>query len=99
MERIELPRGVWLYDPKRPLGQKGGFGAEYAGTADGHGELAIKRLHLSAIDAAHREMRIANDLAGRALNHVINVLDAGEDADSGAYFVVMPRADMSLQQD
>jgi serine/threonine-protein kinase len=42
-------------------------------------------------------MRIATDLAGRNLTHVIPVLDAGEDANSGAYFVVMPKAEKSLQ--
>lgn len=97
MQNIKLPRGVWLYDPGHLLGRKGGFGAVYAGSADGHGELAIKRLHLQAAGAAHREMRIANELVGRQLNHVVNVLDAGE--DSGSYFVVMPRAVKSLQQD
>ncbi len=99
MEKIALPRGVWLYNPAMPLGEKGGFGAVYAGIAEGYGELAIKRLHLNANDAAHREMRIANDLAGRPLNHVMSVFDAGEDADSASYFVVMPRAEGSLQRE
>src|SRR6185437_8270729 len=99
MEQIALPRGVWFYDPTSPLGDEGGFGTVYAGKANGYGDLAIKRLLLSASGVAHREMQIANDLAGRPLNHVINVFDAGEDADSAVYFVVMPRADKSLQQD
>jgi serine/threonine-protein kinase len=97
MQKIELPRGVWVYDPAKPLGPPGGFGAVYEGFSNEHGELAVKRLHVSANDAAHREMRIATDLAGRNLTNVIPVLDAGEDADSGAYFVVMPKAEKSLQ--
>ena len=97
MQNIELPRGVWAYDPAMPLGAPGGFGAVYEGFSSEHGELAVKRLHVSANDAAHREMRIATDLAGRNLKNVIPVLDAGEDADSGAYFVVMPKAEKSLQ--
>jgi serine/threonine protein kinase len=44
-------------------------------------------------------MRITSDLSGRDLQHVIPVLDAGEDASSGSYFVVMPRAEKTLQGD
>lgn len=97
MERIALPKGEWLYDTSRPLGRPGGFGAVYEGVSDAYGPVAIKRLHLTANDAAHREMRIATDLAGRDLSYVVPVLDAGEDAGSGAYFVVMARAEKSLQ--
>jgi serine/threonine protein kinase len=97
MNKIALSRGVWLYDPAKQLGQAGGFGAVFEGFSNEYGPLAVKRLHLSANDAAHREMSIATDLRDRILTHVIPVLDAGEDADSGAYFVVMPRADRSLQ--
>jgi eukaryotic-like serine/threonine-protein kinase len=99
MQKIVLPRGEWLYDPSRPLGKPGGFGAVFEGTSPSHGELAVKRLHIAANDAAHREMRIATDLASRTLTLVIPVFDAGEDAVSGQYFVVMPRAERSLQTD
>jgi serine/threonine-protein kinase len=61
------------------------------------GEVAVKRLHLTVKDAAHREMEIATALSSRTLNNVIPVLDAGEDPDSGFYFVVMPRAERNLQ--
>ncbi len=67
MPRIALPRGVWDYDPAKPLGTPGGFGAVYEGFSMSHGELAIKRLHIRANHAADREMRIATDLAGRNL--------------------------------
>ncbi|HYN16437.1 MAG TPA: protein kinase [Terriglobales bacterium] len=99
MQRIALTKGEWFYDPSKPLGRPGGFGAVYEGVSEVHGALAVKRLHLTADDAAHREMRIASDLSGRNLNYVIPVLDAGQDADSGAYFVVMPKAEKSLQVD
>jgi serine/threonine-protein kinase len=59
--------------------------------------VAIKKLHLSAANAAHRELRIADELKGRSFEHVVPFIDAGEDADTGDYFVVMPRADGSLQ--
>src|SRR5260370_36652769 len=99
MPKIALSKGVWLYDSTKPLGKPGGFGTVCEGFSDEHGALAVKRLHLTAVDAAHREMSIATDLAGRDLTHVIPVLDAGEDADSSAYFVVMPKAEKTLQAD
>jgi hypothetical protein len=97
MERIRLPRGEWFYDPNKQLGQKGGFGSVYEGQSAAHGDLAIKKLHLSADKAAHREIGIAGALAARPLANVIPVFDAGEDSDSRAYFLVMPRAEYSLQ--
>lgn len=42
-------------------------------------------------------MRIAEELAGRQFNNVIPVLDSGQDTESGGYFVVMARAERSLQ--
>jgi len=98
VQTILLPRGVWCYDPLKPLGREGGFGRVYEGYADGHGNIAVKRLHLRANDAAHREMRIANEFTGKAYHHVLGVLDAGEDAATGTYFVVMPKAERSLQE-
>lgn len=57
----------------------------------------MKRLHLSATSAAHRELAIADDLAGRQLRHVVPILDCGQDPASENYFVVMPAAETSLQ--
>lgn len=59
--------------------------------------MAVKRLHIDAAQAAHRELKIARDLANRILRNVIPVFDAGQDAESNAYFVVMPIAEGSLQ--
>ena len=59
--------------------------------------MAVKRLHLAASEAAHRELTIAEDLADRELRHVMPVLDAGQDSESEGYFVVMPVAERSLQ--
>jgi eukaryotic-like serine/threonine-protein kinase len=99
VEKIRLSRGEWFYDPTMLLGEKGGFGVVYAGHSSVYGDIAVKKLHLQAADAAHRELRIAMDLAGRDLTHVMPVLDAGEDAESsGAYFVVMPRAENTLKE-
>ena len=96
---IRLPGGLWIYDESKPLGQPGGFGAVFAGHSDKHGPIAVKKLHLGAGDAAHREMEVAADLAGKDFEHVMSVFDAGEDAEGGGYFVVMLRAEKSLQDE
>ena len=99
MLEIRLPRGVWKYDPSSPLGAPGGFGAVFAGISVDHDKLAIKKLHVNAQQAAHRELRIADDLIGRDLQHVVPVLDAGQDAETSAYFVVMAQAECSLEDE
>jgi eukaryotic-like serine/threonine-protein kinase len=97
---IKLPRGDWFYDPERPLGRPGGFGQVFEGTDEDGNPVAVKRLHLSAQEAAHREMRVSEELAQRDdLLYVMLVLDAGQDADSDLYFLVMPRAEGSLQDE
>jgi len=97
MQKIRLTKGVWKYNPHEPLGPEGGFGIVFAGESAEHGPIAVKRLKVTASEAAHRELRIADDLAGRELHHVVPVLDSGQDAESEAYFVVMARAERSLQ--
>lgn len=96
MQRIRLPGGEWTFDDTAPLGKPGGFGAVFRGTAQDGQPVAVKRLHLDAGAAAHRELKIANDLAGRHSQHVIPILDAGQDAESEGYYVVMPIAEQSL---
>ena len=97
MKRIKLPTGIFEYDPAKPLGRRGGFGQVFAGRDAAGDDVAVKKLHVSAADAAHRELRVADELRGRSFEHVIPFIDAGEDADTGDYFVVMPRAEGSLQ--
>ncbi len=96
MEKIKLPQGEWLYDPDKPLGEPGGFGAVFEGTAEGYENLAVKKLHLSASEAEHRELDMAGELINRELSYVIPILDAGLDANSENYFIIMKRADKSL---
>lgn len=99
MIEIRLPRGLWQYDPNIPLGKPGGFGAVFMGSGNGYDALAIKKLHISASEAAHRELRIAEEITDRQMENVMPVLDAGQDANSDSYFVIMPRADKSLQDE
>ena len=95
--QVKLANGVWTYDSARPLGRPGGFGAVYVGTSASNDPVAVKKLHIEASDAAHRELKIAAELASRTLAHVMPVLDAGQDSESEGYYIVMPIAKSSLQ--
>ena len=97
MNTIKLPTGIFEYDPAKPLGRRGGFGQVFAGQTANGDEVAVKKLHVSAADAAHRELRVADEFRGRTFRNVIPFIDSGEDADTGDYFVIMPRAERSLQ--
>lgn len=97
MNSIKLPNGEWRFDDARPLGPVGGFGAVLAGDGPDGAPVAVKRLHLYAGDLAHRELSIAREFMGKHFEHVMPILDAGQDADSDLYFVVMPIATRSLQ--
>jgi serine/threonine-protein kinase len=97
MKTIKLPSGTFLYDPAKPLGKRGGFGQVFEGRTITGDVVAVKKLHVSAADAAHRELSIADELKGRSLKFVVPFIDSGEDADSGDYFVVMSQAEQSLQ--
>jgi serine/threonine protein kinase len=99
MIKIQLPKGEWFYDPEKPLGNPGGFGAVFQGHSDQLGTIAVKKLHITAEEAGHREIRVANELMHRQLAHVIPIIDAGIDAETGGYFFVMPCADHSLQDE
>lgn len=99
MKIIKLPKGIWEYDPDAQLGERGGFGTVYLGSSDVHGEIAVKKLHMDAKELAHREFRIAEELSKEKLQYVIPFLDAGQDADSENYYVVMPKAEKSLQEE
>lgn len=99
MERIRLSQGIWYYDPEQPIGPKGGFGTVYAGNSPEYGDLAIKRIFIDVQDVAHRELRIADELMRHNFEHIIQFFDSGIDADTGINYVVMARAEKSLQQE
>lgn len=99
MEVIRLARGEWEYDPNEQLGAEGGFGVVFAGNHEKYGRVAVKRLKIGAREAAHRELKIAEELVNRQLAHVIPVLDSGRDSQSDCYFVIMARAERSLQDE
>ena len=94
---IKLERDVWQLNENARIGPKGGFGEVFEGTGR-DGRVAIKRLNISAATAAHRELSIGKALASKTLDHVVPVLDYGQDADSDRYFLVMPICEESLQE-
>jgi len=93
---IRLQGGEWEIDENHPLGKPGGFGEVFHGFGP-DGEVAIKRLKLDVAQAAHRELTIGKKLMERSLSYVVPIIDAGQDTESGRYFLVMPICDFSLQ--
>jgi len=99
MNQIKLPKGKWFYDPEKPLGPEGGFGIVFEGQSPKGESLAVKRLKMEANEAAHRELRIAQELSRQDFKNIIPCFDAGQDAESDQYFVVMAKAERSLQDE
>jgi len=99
MQKIKLARDEWEYDPSSQLGKAGGCGEVFRGTGEGSQDVAIKRLKLGVTDSAMRELEMAEELIGSNLGHVIPIFDAGRDANSGQYFIVMAVAEKSLQDE
>lgn len=97
MNTIRLNNETWQIDLSNPLGGAGGFGEVFYGKGSAGNDVAIKRLKITAGQAAHREMNIGNDLSNRKYNHVVPILDSGLDADSDRYYLVMPVCEQSLQ--
>ncbi|MGI0069460.1 MAG: protein kinase domain-containing protein, partial [Nitrosopumilaceae archaeon] len=98
MQTIKLNKKTWKLDTNSVLGSPGGFGEVFRGAGE-NGDVAIKRLKVTASEAAHRELQIVRSLSERVLNHVVPILDYGQDADSDRYFIVMPICDKSLQDE
>src|SRR4051794_4570563 len=96
MVDVKLPKGIWQFDETRRLGPPGGFGEVFLG-AGPNGTVAVKRLHLTAHDRSFRELKIADFLVGHNHTHVIPIFDVGLDELSKRYFIIMARADRSLQ--
>jgi len=98
MQKIRLRKASWEYDPSVTLGPPGGFGAVFLGRSEDGKEVAIKKLHISSASAGNRELVISEELEGKTLPHVIPFYDSGIDAETMDYFVVMAKAECSLQQ-
>lgn len=99
MRTIRLRSQQWRLNEAKQLGAEGGFGAVFEGTSDDEGRVAIKRLHSHATAFAGRELDVAERLSSREFQHVLPVLDYGQDAESDEYFIVMPLAEGSLEEE
>jgi len=98
MQRIRLRKASWEYDPSVTLGPPGGFGTVFLGLAEDGKEVAVKKLHISSASAGNRELVISEELEGKDMSHIIPFYDSGIDAETLDYFVIMARAEHSLQQ-
>ena len=95
MKAIRLEKGQWSFDENLPLGEEGGFGQVFRGDGP-DGPVAVKRLKLNAEKSGNRELKINARLADRKQQHVVPVLDFGQDSESNRYFIVMPICEGSL---
>ena len=93
---IRLTNGLWQFDESKPLGRAGGFGEVFRGKGP-DGDVAVKRLNISAEVAAHRELVIGQQLMHGNYENIVPVFDAGQDSGSDRYYLVMPVCDYSLQ--
>jgi len=84
MQVIKLNKQTWNVDTNHVLGSAGGFGEVFRGAGE-NGEVAIKRLKVTASQAAHRELQIGRSLSKRSLINIVPILDYGQDADSDRY--------------
>lgn len=98
MQRIRLRKASWEYDSSITLGPPGGFGTVFLGLGEDGREVAVKKLHISSASAGNRELAISEELEGKILSHFIPFYDSGIDAETMDYFVVMAKAERSLQQ-
>ncbi len=98
MQKIRLQKAAWEYDSSVILGPPGGFGTVFLGYGEDRKEVAVKKLHISSASAGNRELAISEEFEGKTFSYIIPFYDSGIDAESMEYFVVMAKAEKSLQQ-
>jgi eukaryotic-like serine/threonine-protein kinase len=98
MITIRLRAGEWKYDLNHPLGPEGGFGEVFFGESIDGKFVAVKRLKITANDAAHRELKVADWFKGKKFDYLMPYYDSGQDSESDMYFLVMPQAERSLEE-
>lgn len=99
MTIIRLAQSEWNVDFNNQLGPTGGFGAVFSGSNKYYSDVAIKRLHITSENSANRELRVAEKLMTESFDHVIPVYDAGQDAETSYYYIVMAKASHSLRDE
>ena len=96
MIEISLENGKWKLNTDKLLGQAGSSRV-YEGIAPNGGEVAIKQFLEMRQDLVLREFDIAEFLVSKQLQHVVPVFDKGFDENSGRFYLVMAKAEHSLQ--
>lgn len=99
MIEINLPHGVWKYNENKVLGKPGGFGFVFEGISKNGEKVAIKKLKQGTQNSAQREMRICSEFISKSFKHIVPVFDEGFDEISNSNYIVMARADKSLQDE
>ena len=95
MRQIVLQQRWYINEAER-LGPAGGFGAVFSGKGENSADVAIKEFHVTS-GAEARELKMADYLVTKNYPHVIPIYDCGKDRSSGKHYIVMARADQSLQ--
>ena len=87
----------WTYSESDRIGTPGGFGDVFEGAGGDGSKVAVKRIKRVTPGLATGELRIAYLLIPHKHEHVIPILDAGTDVETGHSYVIMPLAKESLQ--
>ena len=61
--------------------------------------VAIKKIDINAKSSQERELRIAETLETSEFNYVIPIIDHGQDENTNDFFIVMPLAEKSLDEE
>jgi eukaryotic-like serine/threonine-protein kinase len=93
---IQLAR-EWTFSEFDRIGTPGGFGDVFEGQGEDGAKVAVKRIKRVTPGLATGEIRIAYLLMPHKHEHIIPILDAGKDPESGHSYVIMPLAKESLQ--
>jgi len=98
--KIKLKESSWFYYPNNRLGKPGGFGEVFLGKSPDGEIVAVKKLFLNSGTGKEREFEIAEILINKGeFDHVISIKDYGIDRSSESYFIIMEKADHSLQDE
>lgn len=92
---------LWSFEPKRLLGQPGGFGRVYVGNAEDGAKVAVKVVPLrdggyAERQQRNRELEIASHLSTIPSDRLLVPIDYGYEGDD--LLIVMPLADRSLKE-
>jgi hypothetical protein len=98
IKSLHLTFSKWTFDEGALLGKPGGFGQVHPGTSPDGRPIAVKVMRPDIGGAAHRELEFAQAFAGRVTDHIVAILDYGEDLNLAQTAIVMARADGNIRE-